>query len=713
MKHLILGLTLLTSLSAFDTWEHIHPRNSGTTMLPSTDISEMVLTDDDDIWLFPRDNTPPVIYNETSGWYAFEDPLFYTASLADYPVYNALITKEGKCWAIYGGGLLHFDGAVWCEIDNSGDPFLKYESFSTLHELSNGDILASTSKGVVRYSSNQWERVSDENLGSILHFENESDIWFFKDGGATRYLNGEQIFFDSTNSNLPSRYINSMAKDCTGVYWFAAHSGVYSFDGDTTWNHYSKENSDLPYNKVTEVQVDSENRKWFIPYFKENWMGVLTSFDGNSWETYARAHTELSNPVSKELPDVAISELLIDKNDTKWVRGNSLGIIKLFKDGTWEILANDDGGLPSKNVRALIQDRDQRTWVVTDKGVAFTKGTGWELLEESFNELSYTNVNNIIDTSNGSVWIGQYECRADSEVLNHDSLRYVTALAGRSDGSLLAFREHQKSLLEYRDNQWSQLPIPDSLIDNDEIAVKTLMEASDSSIWIGTIRDGVLRYKSGEWSRHDSLVYGTKSNYIEDITEDSYGAIWVLTSNKGILRYGNGEWNSMDECPVDAYYVSDIESLPDSSVVLATSQGLVQWKAGEWFTFTCENSPLPINGISSCRQGVDNSLLLGTSQGLVIASKDKPTAVVSEGVQKQEQLSLKQSAAGIEIAVPGSNRAVVTIFDVQGREVFRSSVYNIKGGRHTVALTEPLASGIYLVVLDDVRQKISQKMLLR
>jgi hypothetical protein len=136
--------------------------------------------------------------------------------------------------------------------------------------------------------------------------------------------------------------------DSQGGIWLSDEKGFYNYD----W-----EGEDIYYRGVggAPFVVDSKGQIWFA-YFAE-----LARLDKNGNLT-----TEFDEPWSRIPSARAIA---VDDQGQIWL-GTTEGLFRLDSAGNWTVFNQENSGLPSDWIDAMVLDTQGRVWVATDSGLA-------------------------------------------------------------------------------------------------------------------------------------------------------------------------------------------------------------------------------------------------------------------------------------------------------------------------------------------------------
>lgn len=206
--------------------------------------------------------------------------------------------------------------------------------------------------------------------------------------------------------------------------------------------------------------------------FDEKNQFVHSIWDGARWQEWA----PVSESRKRSKPKQGFLHSLLQ--DKEFVRYNTR---------TWRT----DEGLPHDSVQAITQTKDGWLWIGTVDGLVRFDGLRFTPLDlRGLCGLKRASITALVASSDGGLWIG-----ADEEGL---------------------FRWHNGKVLRYGALELAGSP------------VRTLFEASDSSLWIGTTR-GLIQWKDGMFKRLTE-ENGLSRNFVRAIHEDNAQRLWVGTS---------------------------------------------------------------------------------------------------------------------------------------------------------------------------------------
>jgi hypothetical protein len=207
-------------------------------------------------------------------------------------------------------------------------------------------------EGVSRYSNGTWSRIGG-NYPGIVNTDTLFDLLYI----AVDPSNPERAFVSSwwdglleVHNNVPVKLYNDNDNNST----------LHNFTGTNVC-------------KIAGLAFDQANNLWVCNPFNPNSMSVRHG-DG-SWEDINLSAVIGNSPY--------MGQMIIDKNDQKWVVLTRGGGLMVYKGGTTAdavagpagnakklTTAAGNGKLPSTGVYCIAEDKDGEIWVGTDKGIA-------------------------------------------------------------------------------------------------------------------------------------------------------------------------------------------------------------------------------------------------------------------------------------------------------------------------------------------------------
>jgi ligand-binding sensor domain-containing protein len=275
-------------------------------------------------------------------------------------VMSVAVTPDGAAWFGFGGhstsslgGLSRFDGQNW-------HYFLGDAGVNVLAVAPDGSLWASMGCEVQRYDGVAWETVT--RCGEDLPVGNVSDIAFTPDGAA----------------------------------WIANGFALAHFDGQT-WTVYHK--------LINSLEVAPDGAIWMNGLEGLQDSFYVARFDGKSWTTYKAAESfpgafRVSAVTHEGLVWGIVPERGLAYFDPSAMLGAGSGS---WSDGRSWTFYPTAGSVSLDSINALTVAPDGGLWVITNQGLAYFDGSGWEPVHLDHDPGT---INAMAFAPDGSIWLG-------------------------------------------------------------------------------------------------------------------------------------------------------------------------------------------------------------------------------------------------------------------------------------------------------------------
>ncbi|MEP7170789.1 MAG: two-component regulator propeller domain-containing protein, partial [Bacteroidota bacterium] len=210
--------------------------------------------------------------------------------------------------------------------------------------------------------------------------------------GFSTFVNNKWATYDKTN--LTSQLVNldtvfdfmSLAIDprnTNHVFIGSRGAGVLEFEhGKGILNYYNEANSSLQSAQgnpgscqLGGMAFDKDYNLWMANSTTASPMSELKT-DG-TWQAYNFPGAFLNPPF--------LGEFFIDSYGQKWMDQNGVGLLVFDETGTLGqhkyVFFGDTSGLPSSDIRAIVEDKEGQIWVGTSKGVGVFYNPGSALAD--------------------------------------------------------------------------------------------------------------------------------------------------------------------------------------------------------------------------------------------------------------------------------------------------------------------------------------------
>ena len=467
------------------------------------------------------------------------------------------------------------------------------------------------------------------------------------------------------HNGLTISQINCILKDSRGYVWLGTPAGLYRYDGYTfhSFQCNSQDGSSLPDSYIISIQETLEGTLWietaagfciyhppnvvYIDRHKNFWaaipnkgvvaynmqqqllyefgytddahgvpQGNITSIsecrdgalivyeDGRivCCDVMRQQHTVWKNDyiAQQHLRKSSTLNAFADQMDNIWLYGQGTLMLYNKNTNTWNTTIGDQLGMTGNNtdnsVNGMAGDRKGNIWIGTDRS-----------------GLIRANVNTLEMEPVAPRAINNIAQMPSQEVIGIQSV-YI------DDTDLLWIGTEKSGLAYYGDNIYKF----QSLINGD---ITAIAEDEAGKIWYGTGDKGIIDYD------------GPLASYkVTCMTTTPDGSLWVGSKQNGITRIkdGNSTFYSTARDSMKTViddHINALSSDKSGNLWIATNGGLQVYnpKMNTFSSYTKENGMLNTNNITSLFYGTNNSLLIGTAEGLVILNLSNREKTVLTG----------------------------------------------------------------------------------
>lgn len=455
-------------------------------------------------------------------------------------------------------------------------------------------------------------------------------------------------------NGLSDNNINQIFKDRSGFIWFATNDGLNRYDG----------------HKVQPFVIQDTTLKVFhIHQTEENWLWINTDLGLMAFHTPTQTYHELSTPIdpTHDKFKSAIITGIAGKTSSAILVGTTLGLFKLAIEtnaGEHPKLLVDDWTKRNKEtgsyLTAIAQGDNDVFFLGSPNLFIFKLDTTTNQVTKYDSPVKDRTGNphfsiNHLQYNNGTLWIASMGAgllrlnAASGEVVafpsatidrnnlqamvHHDI--YATSIDG--DGSLWVgtwngINRLKKGSTTPECYNWSH-PLFKQM---QETRIQSILCANDQVIWIGTFGGGAIKI---ELNKAFFRRVPMDSEYeVKGITQDAQGRIWLATFHGGIRH--STEAPDPDKpltfTPIKALTKPDNQEAISNFLCAFTDDHKTLWFGSENSSLIRINSATkeshitvikPVNGahfngrIETIESVNDNDLLLGTSEGLILANR--------------------------------------------------------------------------------------------
>ena len=488
------------------------------------------------------------------------------------------------------------------------------------------------------------------------------------------------------HNGLTISQINCILKDSRGYVWLGTPAGLYRYDGYTfhSFQCNSQDGSSLPDSYIISIQETLEGTLWietaagFCIYHPQG-----ENFERDMKQVYGRMGIEGT-------PNV----VYIDRHKNFWAAIPNKGVVayNMQQQLLYEFGYTDDAhGVPQGNITSISECRDGALIVYEDGRIVCCdvmrqQHTVWKNDYIAQQHLRKSSTLNAFADQMDNIWLyGQGTLMLYNKNTNtwnttigdqlgmtgNNTDNSVNGMAGDRKGNIWIGTD-RSGLIRANVNTLEMEQVAPRAINNiaqmpsqEVIGIQSVYIDDTDLLWIGTEKSGLAYYGDNIY-KFQSLINGD----ITAIAEDEAGKIWYGTGDKGIIDYDG---------PLASYKVTCMTTTPDGSLWVGSKQnGITRIKDGNstfystardsmktviddhinalssdksgnlWIatngglqvynpkmdtfsSYTKENGMLNTNNITSLFYGTNNSLLIGTAEGLVILNLSNREKTVLTG----------------------------------------------------------------------------------
>jgi PAS domain S-box-containing protein len=350
------------------------------------------------------------------------------------------------------------------------------------------------------------------------------------------------------------------------------------------------------------------------------WVGLVHAGKGGGLQQLAQGAWKPFIAPDFDGGTLEVTALLLDRDNSLWVGTLNRGIYRIQGNKVDHYRGSDGLSGDAVSVNGLFQDREGNIWIVTSRGI----DNFHDIRVASFSTrqgLSADQVNSILASRDGTVWIGNY----DLDVLRLGKITSIqprTGLPGREVTSLLEDRAGRlwvgvdQELSVYERRKFRKIYMGDG---SPLGPIRTMTEDVEGSIWAATESPLGNRHRLFRIQdlRIREEIPPLQLPAISTLAPDPHGGVWLGLTSGGLARYRNGqmEFFSFNQSPRDGP-VHGLLVNSDGSVLAATPSGVVGWRNGRVQRLTVRNG-LPCDAIYALISDRKATLWLYAACGLI------------------------------------------------------------------------------------------------
>jgi ligand-binding sensor domain-containing protein len=417
----------------------------------------------------------------------------------------------------------------------------------------------------------KWENFyGDVYLTEIA--ETSNDLWFAS-GSLIRMdkKTKELTYYNGTNSNVDGYGIFDMITYEDKVWMAIKDEGLVCYDGNE-WTVYDSENSNLPNNNITSIEVQSNGTIWLLA---EN--EALVRFQNDEMTIFPL--TSLNASYNENI------NLYITPNDQLLVY--NLNQLFVYTADNFELILEFSS---EERIKSLADDGFGKLYIGTNSEVIYIY---------EHNEIEYTLAEEItgITALKMIFFDGELYAMDNGKLLRLHGLEfeeivlspgmpfdneYAWSMHGYGDQLLVGGFTSNIYFVENGSVE-DQINISSTgILDYFTYAVDC---APDGSVWVGLNKHGISRYKDGEWeSFHKGNTEVIYENRIVGFAFENDGTVWAggNTGGPSFYKYKDDQWSvvTRNETGIDA--VTEFLIHNDTLWAVGLSCELTIFDGNEW-----------------------------------------------------------------------------------------------------------------------------------
>ena len=282
--------------------------------------------------------------------------VWYENQLPQGTVLSIAQRKDGSIWLATYGGLVHYSGAEFDDIDPRLAPALKSTAITAVYVDRDGTLWIGTlNGGLYRSRGRELEPVAlPANIKSVFGIVQSGNgaLWLTTNAGVARMGASGILLLNEANGFPPRGFYRAIVADAKGGVWIAADGvGVVHWHDDQVETFDTKRG--LPTNQVYSLAIAHDGTVW-----AGTQTGPVRYRNGN----FER------DPRAAALDGKRIYSLYGDRDGDLWFAPLGMGICRLT--AARFDCDNTLSGMLGETVRSMFEDREGNLWMgTTSSGV--------------------------------------------------------------------------------------------------------------------------------------------------------------------------------------------------------------------------------------------------------------------------------------------------------------------------------------------------------
>lgn len=476
-----------------------------------------------------------------------------------------------------------------------------------------------------------WNNYTNTNMVICMQDEGEV-LWIGTNGGLVRLnkQNGRKQFYNSCDG-LPETKVSALAINKKGDLWTSTEKGIISKFNGTEFD-ILKATENTPYQSTTlnyALAVDEEDNLWY---------GALNRYSIIDKE----AGTSILS--GWELPEAALasgggifSYLFTTKNGEEVLYiGANIGKNYLLEFNGNELRTILKGQIPSA-VTGLAQGENESFWMTTEKSglIHYAKDGTLTIYNTENSNIPNNSINDIKADNEGRYWLAsgcslvmfdgkEFTTYHHNLIESMNGLNFITKIIVEEDGTVWVGTKRQ-GLFKFKKDEFSKVDIsPNSLSDN-QMGYSMCID-QEGNLWNAGRLDLLKIDKNNEW--HSMFKLNNKeiptSYRIQAVGSDRQGYVWVALSMSDTCVVKMSPKGEIIEAFTKFTHPTLAAGTQRESCFAFDLQGNVWWgtyaalyryDGKTWEHFDSNNSPIPCDAITDLK--IDSKGILWGTTGFL------------------------------------------------------------------------------------------------
>lgn len=168
--------------------------------------------------------------------------------------------------------------------------------------------------------------ITQKILAAVV--DSAGNRWFGSESGLYRYdLNNQWTHFTNENSGLQSNFVNGLVAGADGIIWVIHGGPISRRNGDGSWRWYPDNTAVVTQDYMDVLHTQSYSPLWSVAG-NEVWTGLFV-YNGSKWQNRAPTGVEYS-----------LSNIVADKNQAIWGLCSAVCDVAKWNGSSWSEYSN-------------------------------------------------------------------------------------------------------------------------------------------------------------------------------------------------------------------------------------------------------------------------------------------------------------------------------------------------------------------------------------